>query len=73
MKTFTENKYGDYRLTERSNSLRAKGATCGGGSEVLVVETLVFDAAQVTSKINGNRPTWGGIATRSPQETQVKR
>ena len=32
----------------------------GGGSEVLVVETLVFDAAQVTSKINGNRPTWGG-------------
>ena len=32
----------------------------GGGSEVLVVETLVFDKNQITSKQNGNRPTWGG-------------
>ena len=37
MKTYTENHYGDYRETEQSNSLRASGATLGGGSEVLVM------------------------------------
>lgn len=28
---------------------------------MLVVETLVFDEMQITSKINGNNPTWGGV------------
>lgn len=27
---------------------------------MLVVETLVFDKAQITSRQNGNRPMWGG-------------
>lgn len=27
---------------------------------MLIVETLVFDLAQVTSKLNYSRPTWGG-------------
>lgn len=61
---FTENHYGDYRPTEQSNNIRANGASIGGGSEVLVVETLVFDEMQITSKINGNNPTWGGYATQ---------
>lgn len=26
----------------------------------LVIDTLVFDKAQITSKANGNRPEWGG-------------
>lgn len=34
---YTENHYGDYRATEQSNSIRAAGATLGGGSEVLVL------------------------------------
>lgn len=38
-KTYTENHYGDYRETLKGNSIRASGATCGGGSEVLVLET----------------------------------
>ena len=33
----------------------------GGGYVPMIVETLVFDAAQVTSKANGNNPTWGGV------------
>lgn len=37
----------------------------GGGSETIVVETLVFDATQVTSKANGNNPTWGDCHTIS--------
>ena len=42
MNTYTENHYGDYRATEQSNSLRACGATIGGGSEVLVVASYGF-------------------------------
>ena len=26
----------------------------------LVVQTLIFDESQITSKQNGNHPTWGG-------------
>lgn len=41
MKTYTEHHYGDYRDSEKANSIRACGATIGGGSEVLVVEECV--------------------------------
>lgn len=34
-----------------------------GGSEVLVVETLVFDEGQITCPTNGLNPKWGGNAT----------
>lgn len=40
----------------------------GGGDSTkanLVVETLIFDESQITSPQNGNKPTWGGAATRS--------
>lgn len=60
MKTYTQIKYGEYEEAESSATLRSSGADYGGGSEVLIVETLVFDEAQVTSKLNGNRPVWGG-------------
>ena len=72
MKTYTQTKYGQYEETDQSLTLRSSGADCGGGSEVLIVETLVFDEAQVTSKLNGNRPVWGGAAILYPQETQDK-
>ena len=43
-----------------SVSLRASSGSYGGGSEVLVVDTLVFDESQITSKYNYSHPTWGG-------------
>lgn len=36
------------------------GSNGGGGSEVLVVETLVFDEGQITCPTNGLNPQWGG-------------
>ena len=38
----------------------------GGGYVPMIVDTLVFDEGQITSKQNGNHPTWGGNATQSP-------
>ena len=43
MKIYTESHYGDYRETTMSNSIRASGATCGGGSEVLIVQSQFDD------------------------------
>ena len=58
------------------HDIESRGGVCftlGGTRQVpVVVETLVFDRAQVTSKVNGNRPVWGGVAIQSPQETQGK-
>ena len=34
---FTEQRYGEYSPTDYSISLRAKSASCGGGSEVLII------------------------------------
>ena len=33
----------------------------GGGYVPMIVDTLVFDAAQITSPTNGNIPQWGGV------------
>ena len=35
--TFSEVRYGEYKRTETSISLRHKSASCGGGSEVIIV------------------------------------
>ena len=32
----------------------------GGGYVPMIVDTLVFDKAQITSKLNYSVPTWGG-------------
>ena len=39
----------------------------------MIVDTLVFDEGQITSKQNGNHPTWGGAATLcpGPQDEQL--
>lgn len=59
MKTYKENHYGDYMEDEVANSLRACGATIGGGSEVLIVDVLPFDTTQVTSGKNWSHPKYG--------------
>lgn len=62
-------------MVERRTDSRNPADT-GGGDALkanLVLETLVFDKAQITSKANGNRPTWGGAATQYPQGTQNRR
>ena len=37
----------------------------GGGSETLIVDTLVFDEGQITCPTNGLNPKWGGQPHRS--------
>ena len=64
-KTFTEKRFYEWHEDEICVSLRANGATCGGGGETLIVDTLVFDAAQITSPENGFHPQWGGYAPHS--------
>ena len=40
---FVENHYGDYRPSSQSNSIRANGATLGGGGEVVILEYIQSD------------------------------
>ena len=68
MKTYTEKRFFKWVEDEVSVSLRASSASYGGGSEVLVVDTLVFDESQITSRLNYSHPTWGGNATRSQEK-----
>ena len=65
MKTYINTKFGRFDEDDVSVSVRACGADCGGGGEVLVVETLVFDEGQITCPKNGLHPKWGGAATLS--------
>ena len=46
--------------TEVCPTLPASMGLGGGGYVPMIVDTLVFDKAQVTSKVNGNKPIWGG-------------
>lgn len=55
-----------YKDDEVAVNLTVCGGSYGGGSEVLVVETLVFDEGQITCPTNGLNPKWGGNATQSP-------
>lgn len=63
MKTYTEKRFFKWVEDEVSVSLRASSASYGGGSEVLVVEPIVF-RDDITIKVDGG-------ALRSPlvQET----
>lgn len=40
----------------------------GGGSETLIVETLVFDEGQITNPMQGSNPQWGGAMPLSHGE-----
>lgn len=56
---FQNTGFGWWRDGEIAETLR----TPGGGDSMkanLVIDTLVFDESQITSRQNGNRPTWGG-------------
>lgn len=57
--------------TEVCTTLPAS-TSCGGGYVPMIVDTLVFDRAQVTSKLNGNNPKWGGNLTQSPPGMPLK-
>lgn len=54
MKCYRESHYGDYYETEESNSIRASGASCGGGSETIVNTWCVgngqLDQAKLSDK-----------------------
>lgn len=60
IRTYAEKRFFKWQEDEVSVSLRAQSGSYGGGSEVLVVQTLVFDEAQITSPLNRNVPRWGG-------------
>ena len=62
-RTYAEKRFFKWELDDVSVSLRAKSGSYGGGSEVLVVEPIVF-RDDITIKIDGG-------ALRSPlvQET----
>lgn len=42
-------------MHDRDGSIRNRG-----GNVPIVIDTLVFDEAQITSPTNGNHPQWGG-------------
>jgi hypothetical protein len=57
VRCYTPTSYGQY--AEGYGTLRASGGDVGGGAEMLIVDTLIFDNAQITSKLNYSHPTWG--------------
>ena len=57
---------GGVSMTMRGKNADAEHIPC------VIVNTLIFDRAQVTSRLNYSRPRWGGKATLS-QAQQDKR
>ena len=57
--TVTEKRFGEYQEDDLAVSLRAKSATCGGGSEVLVIcftkEQSAHSVPQTTNGCNKNK------------------
>ena len=57
--TVTEKRFGEYHIDDLAVSLRAKSATCGGGSEVLVIcftkEQSAHYVPQTTSGCSKNK------------------
>ena len=58
--TYTEKRFFEWYEDSVSVTLRSSGASYGGGSEVLIVETLIFDGAQITSQTNRSTVAWVG-------------
>lgn len=61
MKTYTESHYGDYRETDESNAIRGCGASCGGGSEVIVLESNQNHATAKDTEICSTLPASMGL------------
>lgn len=52
-RTVTEKRFGEYHEDDKSITLRSRSATCGGGSEVLVIcfiRTPLEQSASMTTK-----------------------
>ena len=52
-RTVTEKRFGEYHEDDKSVTLRSRSATCGGGSEVLVIcftKTQLERSASMTTK-----------------------
>lgn len=64
-KTYAEKGFFEWHEDSLCVTLREQGGSYGGDSEMLIVDTLVFDNAQITSKLNYSHPTWGGNAILS--------
>ena len=68
---YTSTRFGEYK--EGVGTLKASGGDIGGGSETLILETMVFDETQITSPVNGSNPQWGGFAIPCPAAADRRR
>ena len=59
MKTYTEKRFFEWHEDNVSVTLRNKSGSYGGGSEVFVVETLVFDEEHVVENGKDDIVLWG--------------
>lgn len=61
LKTYTESRYGDYRETGESNTIRSCGASCVGGSEVIVLESNQNHSTAKDTEICSTLPASMGL------------
>ncbi len=59
MKAMTEKRFGEYHEDDKAVSLRNRSGTCGGGSEVLIVQSVrskqeIIKALDHSSYMKGN-------------------
>ena len=59
-KAFAKIRFAEYSESAVAETLRACGGDIGGGSETLILDTLVFDGGQITSPSVRLHPKWGG-------------
>lgn len=62
-KAFAKIRFAEYSESSVAETLRACGGDIGGGSETLILDTLVFDGGQIASPSVGLHPKWGGVCT----------
>ena len=60
-KAFAKIRFAEYSESSVAETLRACGGDIGGGSETLILDTLVFDGGQITSPTNCSYVEWGGV------------
>jgi hypothetical protein len=72
MKIYNKNRNDQWDPEDTCMTITARFGT-GGGNMPIVIDTIVFDASQITSPANGNRPQWGGGAAIPCQGKQGER
>ena len=70
MNLYYKSKHDQWDLGDTCMTVTARFGT-GGGNVPIVIDTMVFDSAQITSPTNGSRPQWG--AATHCQEKQEER